>query len=648
MKKNLLIIILLNLIFTINLKSKVPIFLPDKLVNSGMERFVGMADLNCDNELDFYGVEGDRVNIFFGNKEIYDTPDVTIDIEWLINISAEGDINGDNCTDLLVVTKDNALLFIGGERFDNEPDFIIPKPQDLKDGIFTYWSKIIKDLNGDNIDDLELITYIPFNEFNHSETQVRLYWGRQYFPENIQPNFTLRLKDRSLGPDVSCIGDINGDNLNDLVVFCGDCAIYNEDDLLIYYGSENFSNIPSVRRYVHYVWSGREIGDLNGDNYCDVVVASPVKVKIYLGGPEFAHQPIKRLDSVSIGIVGDFNCDGLDDLVTDMFYTPYEDIHFIPGLILGDRNNNFKLSAYLVQMLNFEKPFYNNNALPNQFTAIDYNKDGYSDILIYFPHKKNTQLFYGKPFKPVIWGSGMIYNKIKKKVLIYSIISDVEGIEDVERVSLKYEGLETGIYLNDKGKNGDLIAGDGIFTVEVKNVELRDNDKYLLEIEAEDSSGRISNKWPYLTVENYDHFKGFKSQPLFAKGIKRGIKRIGLILKREIKTKDKSGSNKPIIILTGYLNSHLIKTGGYINLLVLVYDEDGAEDVEEVELLKGGKKTGIKLKRIRELNISEKIAEFSYQVLINEKIKEGEYLLEFQAKDKEGNKSQISPYLMNN
>ena len=68
-------------------------------------------------------------------------------------------------------------------------------------------------------------------------------------------------------------------------------------------------------------------------------------------------------------------------------------------------------------------------------------------------------------------------------------------------VELTYEGIPAGLYLNDKGIQGDETAGDGRYTIEVDiPVNVLSPATYRFGLVARDASGTISDRWPRLQV----------------------------------------------------------------------------------------------------------------------------------------------------
>lgn len=80
-------------------------------------------------------------------------------------------------------------------------------------------------------------------------------------------------------------------------------------------------------------------------------------------------------------------------------------------------------------------------------------------------------------------------------------VTDPDGTGDIESVELYYQGLATGVLLNDAGTQGDWTAGDGLFTLAVSVTEAVPEARYAFELVAQDRAGEASDAWPYLVVK---------------------------------------------------------------------------------------------------------------------------------------------------
>ncbi len=80
-------------------------------------------------------------------------------------------------------------------------------------------------------------------------------------------------------------------------------------------------------------------------------------------------------------------------------------------------------------------------------------------------------------------------------------VDDPDG--DIETVEIYFEGLPTGVFLQDDGQSGDFGKGDGLYGIKIPIAEKRVNPlTCVLELKATDSMGNTSDLWPYLTIAN--------------------------------------------------------------------------------------------------------------------------------------------------
>ncbi len=110
--------------------------------------------------------------------------------------------------------------------------------------------------------------------------------------------------------------------------------------------------------------------------------------------------------------------------------------------------------------------------------------------------------------RPVIYAAGY-YNTFLVEdeagaFIILAVVGDRQGIEDIQRLEVLYNGEPTGILLHDDGLHGDFESQDGVFGFRIyfPQGELEGmSGIYLLELVATDNAGNTSLPWPYLTIE---------------------------------------------------------------------------------------------------------------------------------------------------
>ena len=83
------------------------------------------------------------------------------------------------------------------------------------------------------------------------------------------------------------------------------------------------------------------------------------------------------------------------------------------------------------------------------------------------------------------------------------MLAFVTGEDPIKTVELYYQGLPTGVYLYDNGRNDDFGAGDNIFGLSVYiEPGVLEPGVYPFQLRATDSEGSRSDLWPYLTLSD--------------------------------------------------------------------------------------------------------------------------------------------------
>jgi hypothetical protein len=213
---------------------------------------------------------------------------------------AIGDLDGDGVPDLAVANlfsdSVSVLLGTGDGGFAPAIDYSVG---------YRPASVAIGDLDGDG--DLDLA--LPISDYDRGKVSLLLNQGDGTFGAALPCS-------SSPEPRFIAIGDLNGDDIPDLVVAHG----YNTNAVSVYLGLGGGAFAPRVLYAAGWNPAAIAIGDLNGDNVPDLAVANGeqdnVSVLLGLGDGTFAGRVNYRTgDSEAISIaIADLNADGVADM----------------------------------------------------------------------------------------------------------------------------------------------------------------------------------------------------------------------------------------------------------------------------------------------------------------------------------------------
>lgn len=265
------------------------------------------------------------------------------------NVDAGGDINGDGTPDLVFGCKGgynvfDATLYIYYSIPDSNsiPDQIINSPASISGG-FGYSIAYAGDLNGDGISDL--VVGIPYYGLIH-QGAIAIYWGGNTLAE--QPDVFIdglpygytQSWDLGFGQNLITNCDVNGDGINDLLVYAEGPQYENWGNVYVFLGGNIFSTIPALHIWgseiYEYLGINMQTGDINGDGFDDIILGNKrminpqnsdlgyiYELKVYAGGISLSTNPVfeslitSDIDYWVSNIIanGDLNGDGYDDII---------------------------------------------------------------------------------------------------------------------------------------------------------------------------------------------------------------------------------------------------------------------------------------------------------------------------------------------
>lgn len=357
-----------------------------------------------------------------------------------------GDLNGDGRPDLVFSCIDEyhysyfpVYIYYSIPDSNAVPDQILTIPWPNVGG-FGYSLAYAGDLNGDGISDLAVgVRYYGIG----ISGAILIYYGGNcpfttpdVFISGEGMGYTHDW-DLYFGENMITDCDLNGDGINDLLVYAPGPQYEEWGNVYAYLGGEPFAITPAlhIRGAVLYEQLGADMktGDINGDGYDDIVLTNRVPVnpdglygpchyhlKIYPGGESLTNVPIFETLLASApyaginGIIanGDLDGDGYDDIV-----------------ISGASQD----SSWL-------KVFYGQNDLPS-LQSVDLELDYYSYSIMSYVNLNNdpfsdlwVKLYKPMPYNPYE-GSYAVYKQTSE---VLDLIPDFIDPSPVPRISYGY------------------------------------------------------------------------------------------------------------------------------------------------------------------------------------------------------------------
>jgi len=331
-----------------------------------------------------------------------------------------GDVNGDGFSDL-VVCGSKSSLFLGNGTLNNI--------QSIEFLGYTALESTAGDFNNDGFNDVVLANM----NYNNNQGIVELYFGSPS-PDGLA-DLVFRGDTNTCELSASvCMGDINNDSYDDLVVGATIRKLYDfYGRISIYYGSSEPDTIPDVVIYNTQFPSVGEylsLTDVNADGYEDIVAGAPYdgngvfpsRTYVYYGGEvmDSTIDVMFQLDEnygfgTAVAPAGDLNDDGFNDILVAnpdhlaaeglvLVFNGGAPMDSLPDMVLADIDD---LRCYLMC----------------EILSADINNDGAFDILVSEPcnsrinydNAENTYLTLPSP-------AGAFPNPFSKSVTIsYSL-----------------------------------------------------------------------------------------------------------------------------------------------------------------------------------------------------------------------------------
>ncbi|CAF3760649.1 unnamed protein product [Rotaria sordida] len=389
------------------------------IVSSSQPRSVAVGDFNNDHQMDIVVANSgtNTIGIFlsqgdetFTNQQIYSTGSDSRPYSLVVN-----DFNNDNYLDIAVANygTNNIGIFLGNKNgiFTNQQVYSLNSSRPV---FIT-----IGDFNNDNqtdivvaIRDTNTIGVLLGNGDGSFQDQITYSTGYDSFPCAL------------------VVGDFNKDNQFDIAV-----ANYGTDNIGIFlgYGNGSFTNQKTYTTTLNSKPSSIAVGDLNNDNYLDIIVTHSAtgKIGIFFGYPDgtFAAQTTFLISSKSRPYyitVGDFDKDRqLDIIVVD---SKRDRIY-----ILLKYDNRTFVTTTTYDGISKSHPFF--------VAVADFNNDNQSDIVIANYGTNNVLVFSQYFIQPSVRQTNYLVGKDSRSsaVVIYDFNND--GLLDLLVNNLNNDSL---------------------------------------------------------------------------------------------------------------------------------------------------------------------------------------------------------------
>ncbi len=352
------------------------------------------------NTHDFMG----SAYLYYGGVQMDTIPDLIfrgeqVDDKFGCSVASAGDVNGDGYDDIIIGARGvkydgKAYLYFGGAAMDTVADVVFYGHSNANDelewenGYFAISVASAGDFNGDGYDDV-LIGSSDYENGNISYDRtggVHLFYGGANMDATRDLLFVGENDGDKFGGSVASAGDVNNDGYLDIIV-----GAYGADKAYIYLGGRNPDTTPDLvltdnddSDYAEFGYTVSGAGDVNGDNYDDVIVGNynTTSAYIYYGGSTLdATADVNLIYTgdrfgVSVSSAGDVNNDGYADVI-------------VGDDFLWDNNNVGHAYIYLgsstmdnVMDISFAQGVENSPFGFFVAYAGDINNDGYSDVIV--------------------------------------------------------------------------------------------------------------------------------------------------------------------------------------------------------------------------------------------------------------------------
>ncbi|CAF1358358.1 unnamed protein product [Rotaria sp. Silwood1] len=343
---------------------------------------------------------------------------------WFPNCLAVGDFNNDQILDIIVAGSfSNYIIFFFGY---GDGDFIYQEAISLEGLSVTPYLVVVNDLNNDGNTDLVVTTY--------DNNQILIYLGRGN--GDFYKKFIYATEVSSF-PTSIILHDLNQDNIVDIVTAN---ANDNTISVLLGHGDGTFANATNYSTGNSTSPIYATVGDFNNDGLVDLISANydTDSLTIYFGNGYgiFSNQIFIFTSNYYANslVVQDLNNDKDDDIIA--IFSSSSSM----GIFLGNGDGSFQqMKIYSTDV----------GSLPLFSFLADFNKDGMKDIAILDSDTPSINIFFGynngsfskKPSIPIdsssssyFMASGDFNNDSEIDIVVSNLAND-----DITILLLRYQ-----------------------------------------------------------------------------------------------------------------------------------------------------------------------------------------------------------------
>ena len=350
----------------------------------------GSGELVVGNDPARRGSQGiDPVRVFYGDEMVMPEPDWAASGAWLVE--SAGDVNGDGYGDALAADH-------GGGGLDGRVVLFTGSSAGLStNAVWTFVNSCsfdgadtsacsAGDVNGDGYDDVIVGTLWC--------GQALVFHGG-ISGLSTQPDWVRIEQDEFLGFAVCAAGDVNGDGYGDVLV-----ASYYEPFGRVYLHLGSSAGLATAPAWTFqgtsYPAKLSSAGDVNGDGFDDVIVEVEAEQSfLFLGSAAgLSTESAWTMPGWAWG-AGDVNADGFGDVMRSITLSNPEEYEGAALLHLGSASGLSTSAAWMVEG-NRERAEFGSRAA----RAGDVNGDGYGDVVLvsrfgFLLHGGSAHLYLG-------------------------------------------------------------------------------------------------------------------------------------------------------------------------------------------------------------------------------------------------------------